>query len=223
MAYSDSRHDPNRAATISTVALIHLGLGYAIVTGFAGGVIGEAGDTIRSVFIPEEKIEIIPLDPPPVPSAEPREAQEPTITPVPTPWDLPDNRFEVVDVPMRDLLPSGTATTPVPLPEPSATRPAFTPKAAAPRGNSGTWVREADYPSRMVRMEIEGTTAFRLSIAANGKPVSCEITSSSGAEELDRAACNALMKRSAFTPATGEDGQPVAGTFSNRIVWKLPE
>lgn len=112
--------------------------------------------------------------------------------------------------------------SPLPPREPSPT-PSFTPKAATPKGSPGLWVRESDYPSRMVRVGIEGKTGFRLSIDGAGRVTGCEVTSSSGAEELDRAACAALRKRAIFKGATGADGQPVDSTFASTIVRRLPE
>ncbi|WP_066552419.1 energy transducer TonB [Croceicoccus bisphenolivorans] len=223
MAYTDTRHDPNRGATIATVALIHVGLGYAIVSGFAGGVINEATDTFKSIWIPEDKVEIIPLDPPVVPDPAPSQASEPKIVPVPTPWDT-NVDFKVPDVPIPDTLPTAYSTDVIEIPIRETTpAPKFTPKAAVPKGNPGRWVRESDYPSRMVRLGIEGRTGFRLSISATGNVTGCEITRSSGAAELDRAACDALRDRATFKGATDGNGNPVAGTYESTIVWQLPD
>lgn len=52
MAYSDNRHDANRGATLAIVALNHVGLGFAIVSGFAGGVMSEAGEALKATFHP---------------------------------------------------------------------------------------------------------------------------------------------------------------------------
>lgn len=223
MAYSDCRHDPNRGATIATVALIHVGLGFAIVSGFAGGVIGDAGDALKTTFYPEEQVDlVVPLDPPPAPDASP--AQDDTrIDAMPTPWET-NADFTVPVQPIPDTFPTARSTDPVPLPtrDPSPS-PSFMPKAATPKGSPGLWVRESDYPSRMVRLGVEGKTGFRLSIDGAGRVTGCEVTSSSGAEELDRAACAALRKRATFKGATGADGQPVDSTFESAIVWQLPD
>lgn len=224
MAYTDTRHDPNRAATLATVALIHVGLGYAVVSGFAGGVITDAGTSIKAVFYPEDKVDIVPLDPPVVPDPAPaREPLDTRIEPVPTPWDT-NADFKVPAEPLPDILPSGRSTEiiDIPLVTPSQT-PRFTPRAAVPQGNPGKWVRESDYPSRMVRMGIEGKTGFRLSIGATGEVTGCEVTRSSGAAELDRAACDALRKRAIFKGATDANGEPVAGIYESTIVWQLPD
>lgn len=141
---------------------------------------------------------------------------------MPTPWDT-NADFKVPELPIPDTFPTARSTDPVPLPprEPSPT-PSFTPKAATPKGSPGLWVRESDYPSRMVRMGIEGKTGFRLSIDGTGRVTGCEVTSSSGAEELDRAACAALRKRAIFKGATGADGQPVDSTAQARSSGACP-
>lgn len=106
MAYSDSRHDPNRGATLATVALIHVGLGFAIVSGFAGGMISEAGDALKTTFYPDEKVDlVVPLDPlPPAPDASPSQADT-RIDVMPTPWDT-NADFEVPELPIPDTFPT---------------------------------------------------------------------------------------------------------------------
>ena len=50
----------------------------------------------------------------------------------------------------------------------------------------------------------------------------CAIVRSSGFRGLDAAACSAVKKRARFRPATDENGQKVAGSYSNSVRWQIP-
>jgi TonB family protein len=98
--------------------------------------------------------------------------------------------------------------------------PATDPK---PEGNPGEWVTPMDYPSAALREELEGAVGFRLIVDQNGKPSNCLITSSSGYGLLDDGACNSLMKRGKFTPATDKGGRPVVGAWNSSVRWQIPQ
>jgi len=80
-----------------------------------------------------------------------------------------------------------------------------------------------DYPVEAIRREEQGTTAFKLSVNNRGRVERCAIVRSSGSQALDRTTCEILSKRARFTPATNEQGQPVADISTGRIRWVLPE
>lgn len=93
----------------------------------------------------------------------------------------------------------------------------------APATNPGSWATNDDYPASAMREEREGTTGFRLTIAADGLPISCEITAPSGHADLDAETCRLVMARARFTPGRDARGEAVGGTYSNRIRWQIPE
>jgi len=93
--------------------------------------------------------------------------------------------------------------------------------AVAPLGNAGTWVTHEDYPAVELRAEIEGLVGLELALDATGRPTACSITETSGSSALDEAACAKLMERGRFRPATDASGEPVAGTFSTSIRWRI--
>ncbi len=95
-------------------------------------------------------------------------------------------------------------------------------KAPVPSNNPSGWVTIADYPSRAERERREGVVGFRLSVGQNGRADSCVITKSSGHVDLDAATCNAMMRRTKFTPALDANKNPVVGVYDSRVVWKLP-
>lgn len=105
---------------------------------------------------------------------------------------------------------------------PVAARPAA-PTAAVPIGSPGDWLNPNDYPATALRYDMQGTTAFRLSVDAAGKPTRCEIATSSGFDVLDTATCDRLMTKAQFTPSRDHKGNAIAGTYSNRVRWVVPK
>jgi TonB family protein len=90
---------------------------------------------------------------------------------------------------------------------------------AASLKNAASIITASDYP-RNVR--AEGTARFEMTVDAEGQPQSCVITASAGNDALDRATCNAFMKRARFTPAKDSTGQAVAGRYRGSVTWKEP-
>ena len=74
-----------------------------------------------------------------------------------------------------------------------------------------------------MREDREGTTGFRVSYDASGKPTGCDITSSSGHADLDAETCKLVMRRARFDPAKDRAGNPSGGSFSSRIKWVIPK
>jgi TonB family protein len=93
-------------------------------------------------------------------------------------------------------------------------------RALRPRGDPALWVPQSDYP--MMEHPAEGTVGFTVTVGADGRPTSCKITRSSGYAELDAATCSGLMRRGRFDPRV-ENGEPVPATYSNRVIWVIPE
>jgi periplasmic protein TonB len=112
-----------------------------------------------------------------------------------------------------------TAPPPPPPPPPPPSAP---PSPAVPKGSPGSWATTDDYPSRALSQEREGTASFRVTIDEQGRVTACQITSSSGHADLDEATCKNVSRRARFKPAT-KDGQPVQGSYSNRVRWQIPK
>jgi TonB family protein len=93
---------------------------------------------------------------------------------------------------------------------------------AIPKSNPGLWANTLDYPSRALMEEREGITAFRLDVAPDGRVANCAITSSSGHADLDQTTCSNITRRAQFYPAQDKKGQPIAGSYSNRVRWQIP-
>ena len=208
MAYADQSMSGSKVTALIIVALIHVVVGYALVTGLAYEGARQLIKKVTTVDIKEEKKPEEPPPPPPKVVAPP-----PVVVP-------PPNVNVAVSAPVIDVVPPAPVLVVAP---PAPPPPRFTPKGAAPKGNPGNWATANDYPSRALREEREGTTGFRVTVGPDGRVTDCQITSSSGSPDLDQTACDKIRQRARFTPATDGEGNPTSGSYSNRVRWVIPK
>lgn len=216
MAYADQKMSGNRITALIIVALIHIVVGYALVTGLAYEAYKKAVEKVTTVDIkPEEK----PKPPPPPPKQ--KDVAPPPVAP-PVRIDVaPPMQNQIVTVPVAPPPAPIVLAPPAPAP-PAPPAPRGPTSGAQPKGNPADWATTEDYPARALREERAGTTGFRLSVGADGRPTDCQVTSSSGSPDLDAATCSNVMRRARFKPAM-QDGQPVSASYSNRIRWVIPK
>lgn len=217
MAYADQEMSGNRIAAFVVVALLHLILGYALVTGLAYEGMKHIAKKLTTVEIKkDEKKEEKKPPPPPKKVAPP-----PIVAPPPkVNINVAPPAIETVVTPQPPPPPVIAIAPPAPAAPPP---PRIQPKGAAPRGNPANWATTNDYPTRALREEREGVTGFRVSVTPEGRVGDCQITSSSGSPDLDEATCSNVTRRARFNPATDGEGQPTTGTYSGRIRWVIPE
>jgi protein TonB len=205
----------NRIVAFIVVALLHLALGYALVTGLAYEGAKNLVKKLTTVEIKKEEKKEEKKPPPPKKDVAPPPIVAPppkmNINAAPPP-------IEVVSV--APPPPPIIVAPPAPAAPPA---PRIQPKAATPRGNPGNWATTNDYPSRALREEREGVTGFRVTVSAEGRVTSCDITSSSGSPDLDEATCSNVTRRARFNPATDGEGQPTTGSYAGRVRWVIPE
>ena len=216
MAYADQQMSGNRIFAIIIVALIHVAVGYALITGLAYSAMKHVIERVTTVDINEP--------PPPPPDTPP--PPEPDTPPPPVAPPPPIN-ISVAPPPIQ-VQPNIPPPAPVirivpPAAPPAPPPPRFTPKGATPKGNPGSWATTDDYPSRALREEREGVTRFTVQVSPEGRVTSCSVTGSSGSPDLDDAACRSITRRARFNPATNGENQPVAGTYSNSVRWQIPK
>ena len=209
MAYAEQSMSGNRITALIIVALIHIVLGYALVTGLAYEAAKKVIQRVTTVDIKEEVKEEEPPPPPP------KKVELPPPPPV-----APPPKINVAVAPPQIQ----TVTTPPPAPPPivlapPAPPPPPPPKPATPRNNPGTWATPNDYPSRALREDREGTTGFRVTIDDNGRVASCSIVSSSGHADLDEATCKLVTRRARFRKPSDGYGS----VYSNRVRWVIPD
>ena len=214
MAYADQPMSGNRITALIIVAIIHVILGYALVTGLAYDVVKKAVQRVTTIDVKEE----VKKEPPPPPKKVDLPPPPPIVAPPPKVNLAPPPPVTVVTEP-----PPPPPPVLVPPPPAAPPPPRFTPKAAVPKGNPGNWATTSDYPSRALREERQGVTSFRVTVGPDGKVTSCQVTGSSGSPDLDEATCANVTRRARFTPATDGDGNPTTGSYSNRIRWVIPK
>ncbi len=80
-----------------------------------------------------------------------------------------------------------------------------------------------DYPTAALVKGEQGDVYYQMTIRADGKPLDCTITTSSGSNRLDKATCAYARKYMIFEPARDAQGLPVRGTYNGRLVWSVPQ
>ena len=208
----------NRTAAIVIVALIHLALGYAIVTGLAFNVIKKTAEDLKTFNVEEE---------PPPPEQQPPPPKQPETPPqVVSPPPLVRTNLApppIVQTVREAPPPVITPTAPPAPPAPPAAPPppVVVTKAQSAKGNLQNLFSGDDYPPDALRNEDQGTVSVSLNIGTDGRVTGCSVVGSSGSRSLDNATCRILRSRARFTPAKGSNGQPMTDTYSQRITWRL--
>lgn len=220
MAYLDTRSRPSPAGMAAVIA-IHAAAGAALVFGLSVTGVVEPVEIFTGITIKKPP----PPPKPPEPLPSPAAASDPKISvpvpPIPLPTNAPEIDTTIKILPPQPPIQPGRGEELV-KPIPSVT-PSFAPVAAKPRNDPKRWVTTEDYRGNWIRQEMTGRARFRLEIAADGRVANCAITGSSGHPALDAATCALVSERAKFQPARGSEGEPVTGSYSNAIDWRLPE
>lgn len=213
---------PKLVSLIIALSIVGL-VGTGMVLFLAVDAVKEMVERVTTVNVEEE---------PPPPEEEPpppEEMPEPTSPPPPV---APPPPFNIAPNPPQ----METRQDPPP-PAPTQTRPSTAPSAppgppAPPRvskargvqpKNQRSWAAriQENYPRRAAQEEIEGTVGVRVTVTADGRATGCSVTSSSGSDILDGAACKDLERYGRFDPALDDDGNPTNASWSTRITYKL--
>jgi protein TonB len=210
MAYADEGMSKNRMMALGAVALLHVGLGYAFVTGLALKAVKAIVNPLETVNVKEEAPP--PDEPPPPP---PKEVEIPPYVP-------PPEVSVIQDAPAPTITTQSTISSPEPprfVPPAPPAPPAVRPTPATPRGR-GNVISEEDYPDASRRAEEQGVVRVSYVVDTEGKVSSCNVVQSSGSARLDETTCKIIMRRFRFNPAT-VNGQPVPETKTQPVRWQL--
>ncbi|AZI35919.1 protein TonB [Caenibius tardaugens NBRC 16725] len=217
MAYADQSTSSNRVIALVVVALLHVLLGYGLVTGLAFEAVKKVAQRVTTIDIEEEKPkEELPPPPPP------KDAPPPPIVAPPPPINISPAPPAIQTAPTAPPPPPLVVPTAAP-PPPPPPAPTHTPKPPQPRNAPGSWATPDDYPTKAMREDRAGTTRFSVTVDAEGKVSSCQVTGSSGHSDLDDATCKLVTRRARFKPATDGEGQPTSGSYSNAVRWQIPK
>jgi protein TonB len=226
MAYADQQMSGNRVIAIIIVALIHIALGYLLITGLAVDAVQSVVERVTTIDVEEPPPPEPEDEPPPPPEDIPETAPPPPVAPPPpiniAPAPPPLRTTPTIPPPAPPTL---RIPPPAP-PAPPAPRPAPPSQArgASPDG-LGRWAAriQGDYPSSALRREEQGTVTMRITIGANGRVEACSVTRSSGSSALDDAACRGMQRYARYNPALNAAGNPISATTSQSIRYVLPE
>jgi protein TonB len=206
----------NKIIAIIIVALIHVALGYALITGLAYDVVKKAVERVTTVDIEEEVPEEEEPPPPPPDDLVP---PPPVAPPPPINVSVAPPPIQTVQTPPppAPVIPiARPAPPPAPPPAPSQAR------GVQPDGQSRWAARiQENYPPRAVRDEIQGRVGVRVTVGANGRVSDCSVTASSGSSILDDAACAGMRSYARFKPAQDAAGNAISGSWTTTIVYQL--
>jgi protein TonB len=221
--YADQQRKPGKHLVgMGIVILMHILLGWALVSGLARKVVEVIKNPIETKIIEEVR--------PPPPPPENLPPPPPKLAP-PPPSFMPPPEVTVASPPTP--APTITTTTVAPPPAPVTIAPAPAPAAPAPPAPAPVAAQPAitnvsackpEYPSAALKAEATGTTTIKFSIDATGKVVSADVVKPSGPSRehrlLDRAAVTSLSGCT-FRPGRDAAGQPVGASTNVEYVWKL--
>jgi len=206
----------NRVVAIIIVALIHVALGYALITGLAYSAIKKAVERVTTVDIEEPEPEEEPPPPPPPDEVMP---PPPVAPPPPLNISVSPPQIQTVETPPPPAPVFVRPSLPPPPPPPPAPSRA---RGVTPDGLSRWSARiQEQYPPRAVRDEVEGRVGVRVTVGPNGRVADCSVSSSSGSSILDDAACSGMRTYARFNPALDAAGNPISGSYSTTIVYQL--
>ncbi|MEO6248561.1 MAG: energy transducer TonB [Sphingomicrobium sp.] len=208
----------NRTVSIVIVALLHVVLGYALVSGLAYNVLKNATTDLKTFDVSE---------PPPPPEEKPPPPEKTNAPPPPQVVAPPPMvRMQTVAPQIQTVSvappPVITPTARPAPPAPPAPPPPVKREGARAKGSLVGLFSSDDYPNSALSANEQGTTAVHLTIGTDGRVSGCDISQSSGSSALDSATCNILRRRARFSPAIDSNGQPTTDTYSQRITWKVP-
>ena len=216
MSYANRKEmGSNRTAGIVVVALIHVALGYALVTGLAYNVIKKTAEDLKTFDVSE---------PPPPPEKPPPPPPKDNTPPPPIVAPPPMVRINIAPSPVV-ISPVIPQVTPPPMIVPPRPNPPPQPRVsqtARARGDLHSLFSTDDYPASSLRNNEQGTTGVRITVGTDGRVADCQVTQSSGSSALDSATCSIIRRRAKYTPAKNDDGSAAMGSDSVRIRWVVP-
>lgn len=230
---------PERIRAAIAVAIVHLLIGYALLSGLQVPVPRVIEQSLRLFAVLPQKPEPSPPPPRPKPAVDPR----------PNGAAAPPNRrskaTEIASPPPVVLVPkpppvvvaekpsTGAEQTSgaAPLPGPGTGAGGAGDGAGSGTGGDGDGgggsplrqiggrISGRDYPEAPFRAHIGGTVWVRYVVGVRGRVEQCSIQRSSGNAELDATTCRLIIERFRFRPRRDASGKPVPGIVVEDHTW----
>jgi hypothetical protein len=100
----------------------------------------------------------------------------------------------------------------------------FAAAAVAPKlSNMQTVFRPEDYPRRPTNDSVLGASLTIVKVGIDGKVAVCRTIASGGDASVDAAICSTLTQRAVFEPALDRNGNAIAGWWSRKVRWPMPQ
>jgi protein TonB len=235
----------DRMIAAGGVVLVHIAIGYVLVTGLAPALMAQAGEALQ-VFD-------VTLPPPPPPLRIPK----------PLPKVADPRRSGAAAPAGKQAVPKeivAPTLPPPPDPPPILAAPIAGPGSAASAGAApvtgpgtggggvgqgtgsggfgtgqggggrGTFARKVsgriydrDYPRSAARAGIGGTVWVRYVVTVKGRAQDCRVTRSSGNVDLDAVTCRLVTKRFRYQPGTDAGGRPISSVVEEDHVWVIDD
>lgn len=224
MAYTDQKMSGGKITAIIIVAVIHLALGYAFITGLAYQYVKKASEKLNTFDVEQPPPPPPDIPPPPPPPDQPQ--QPPPVVSPPPIVQNPNPPPQVIQTvqtppPAAPMMPRAAPPAP-PAPPPAPPAPPHVSQAAVAKGNPGQYFGPDAYPPAAQRAEAQGRVVARLTIGTDGRVTDCSVTASSGNGDLDSTTCRIAKSRVRYTPAKDENGNPISSTATLPVRWVLP-
>ncbi|MEE4350299.1 MAG: energy transducer TonB [Pacificimonas sp.] len=211
-----------RVVSLVLVGLIHVFLGYAVISGLA----------LKAVKVVTGPLETFEVEEPPEVEEEPPPPPEQLedIPPYVPPPDIVVQNLPPPPAPVTTVrtppppAPPPRVVVPAPPPPPPPPPPAGPTRPPQLPSNARNAFTANDYPNASIRAEEEGTVEISMVVDTSGRVVSdsCQVTQSSGHSRLDRQSCRLAERRFRFEPALN-NGNPVQQRYTQRFRWQLPQ
>ena len=242
----DQERNRDRVKAGIGVAAFHALLGYALITGLGIDVTQEVTDSLKVFAVPPESPPPVeePVPAPVRTEAPDGAASPPSLKAQPSPIVAPPPK-------VRLDVPPPVASVPEPTPvAPGTDRTAGVASIDGPgtgtggqgsgtgsggqgsgTGGGGPVSRaervrgrlaNSDYPRAAMRAGAEGVVYVRILVGADGSVTRCQVTRSSGSEDLDSTTCRLIERRFEYRPARDAQGRPVADVVTQTYEWMLP-
>jgi periplasmic protein TonB len=237
----DARTRRDRILAAFTVILLHLGIGYLLLSAFGIDVV-ESTRSMLKVY--DVTAELPPTEPPPIPAKA--KVEEPTgaasaknikSKAAPKEAPTPKVKIKVKDpVPVAPTAGTGSdrsAGNSNQVGTGTGTGGQGDGTGAGGRGNgSGSAVASRavyqsgrisnkDYPKSAAKAKVGGTVTAYFTVLPSGRAANCSIKKSSGNAELDATTCRLIEKRFRYTPARNRDGQAIEDQTGWQQTWWL--
>lgn len=221
MAYADQKMSSGKIVALVIVALIHVALGYAFVTGLAYQYVKKANEKLDVFDVEPPPPPPPPEEPPPPPPDQPNLPPPPTQVVTPPPMVVTNSPVMMNTTPVIPPSPPPVAPPAPPAPPPPPAPPRVS-QAAGLKGNPAQFFGPDAYPPAAQRAEAQGRVVASLTVGTDGRVSDCVVTTSSGNSDLDSTTCRIARSRVRFTPAKDDAGNPMTSKYTLPVRWVLP-